>query len=150
MLIFKTLLLTVSSLALTMPALAQERTVPFEYSPIVRLLRSGQFQAEVWRRDVRTEHSELAGSKSETYATATAGMIEACTSLRNNFDATFPCSPAAPHGADTAAANPSAATAMKTAAPAAAANPSATVAATKNAPPAATAHPSATAAAMKS
>ena len=173
MLIFKTLLLVTSSIALTMPALAQEQTLPFEYSPIVRLMRNGQFQAEVWRRDVRTDHSELAWSNGETYATATAGMVEACTSLRKNFDATFSCSPAAPHGTagDRAAANlnstaaaikstgpgpaanPSAtAAAMKSAVPAAAANPNATAAAaaTKSAVPAATANPSTTAAAMKS
>src|SRR5215510_12566768 len=150
MLIFKTLLLMASSLALTMPALAQERTVAFEYSPIVRLLRSGQFQAEVWRRDIRTEHSELAWSNSEAYTTAMAGMTEACTSLRKNFDATFPCSPAVPHGVagDTAAANPSTtAAALKSAAPAAAANPSATTAAMKSAAPVAAANPGATAAA---
>jgi hypothetical protein len=93
MLIFKILLLMASSLALTMPALAQEQAASaFEYSPIVRLMRSGQFHAEVWRRDVRTDHSDLAWSNREIYPTAVAAMIEACTSLRRNFDATFSCS----------------------------------------------------------
>jgi uncharacterized membrane protein YgcG len=92
MLISKTLLLMASSLALATPTLAQEQSTAFEYSPVVRLMRSGQFQAEVWRRDVRTNHSDLAWSNRETYPTAAAAMIEACTSLRKNFDVPFSCS----------------------------------------------------------
>jgi hypothetical protein len=92
MLISKILLLMASSLALTTPALAQEQASAFEYSPVVRLVRSGQFQAEVWRRDVRTDRSDLAWSNREIYPTTTAAMIEACTSLRKNFDAAFSCS----------------------------------------------------------
>ena len=93
MLISKILLLMASSLALTMPvALAQEHAAPFEYSPVVRLVRSGQFQAEVWRRDVRTDRNDLAWSNREIYPTTAAAMIEACTSLRKNFDAAFSCS----------------------------------------------------------
>src|SRR6185295_1859646 len=121
MLISKTLLLMASSLALTTPALAQEQAAAFEYSPVVRLMRSGQFQAEVWRRDVRTDRSDSAWSNGEIYPTAAAAMIEACTSLRKNFDVTFSCSSAAPQGAarDRAAANPSTtAAAMKSAVPA--------------------------------
>ena len=92
MLISKILLLMASSLALTMPvALAQEQASAFEYSPVVRLVRSGQFQAEVWRRDVRTDRSDLAWSNREIYPTTAAAMIEACTSLRKNFDAAFSC-----------------------------------------------------------
>ena len=93
MLISKSLLLMASSLALTMPgALAQEQAAPFEYSPVVRLVRSGQFQAEVWRRDVRTDRTDLAWSNREIYPTTAAAMVEACTSLRRNFDAAFSCS----------------------------------------------------------
>ena len=93
MLISKILLLMASSLALTMPvALAQEHAAPFEYSPVVRLVRSGQFQAEVWRRDVRTDRTDLAWSNREIYPTTAAAMVEACTSLRKNFDAAFSCS----------------------------------------------------------
>ncbi|RPI40217.1 MAG: hypothetical protein EHM67_09570 [Hyphomicrobiaceae bacterium] len=91
MLISKILLLMASSLALTTPALAQEQVAAFEYSPVVRLVRSGQFQAEVWRRDVRTDRSDLAWSNREIYPTTAAAMIEACTSLRKNFDAAFSC-----------------------------------------------------------
>ena len=120
MLISKTLLMMASSLALTTPALAQEQAAAFEYSPVVRLMRSGQFQAEVWRRDVRTDRSDSAWSNGEIYPTAAAAMIEACTSLRKNFDVTFSCSSAAPQTVrDRAAANPSAtAAAMKSAGPA--------------------------------
>ena len=75
-----------------MPVLAQEQAAAFEYSPVVRLVRSGQFQAEVWRRDVRTDRSDLAWSNREIYPTTAAAMIEACTSLRKNFDAAFSCS----------------------------------------------------------
>src|SRR4030095_16569424 len=92
MLISKTLLLVASSLRLTTPTLAQEQAAAFEYSPVVRLMRSGQFQAEVWRRDVRTDNSDLAWSNREIYPTAAAAVIEACTSLRKNFDVTFSCS----------------------------------------------------------
>jgi uncharacterized membrane protein YgcG len=95
MLISKTFLLA-SSLALTTPALAQEQAAAFEYSAVVRLMRSGHFQAEVWRRDVRTDQSDLAWSNRELYPTATAAMTEACTSLRKNFDLGFSCSRAAP------------------------------------------------------
>ena len=99
MLISKTLLLIASSLALTTPALAQDQAAAaFEYSPIVRLMRSGQFQAEVWRRDVRTDHCDLAWSNGEIYPTAATAMIEACTSLRKNFDVTFSCSRAPSQG----------------------------------------------------
>ena len=104
MLIPRTLLLMASSLALTTPTLAQDQATAFEYSPIVRLTRSGQFQAEVWRRDVRTDHSGSAWSNGENYPTAAAAMIEACASLRKNFDATFSCSRAAPQGTAGAAA----------------------------------------------
>jgi hypothetical protein len=93
MLISKIFLLMASSLAMAMPvALAQEQASAFEYSPVVRLVRSGQFQAEVWRRDVRTDRSDLAWSNREIYPTTAAAMIEACTSLRKNFDAAFSCS----------------------------------------------------------
>src|SRR5262245_34067630 len=98
MLISKTLLLMASSLALTAPALAQEQAAAFEYSAIARLMRSGQLQAEVWRRDIRTDQSDLAWRNRELYPTAVAAMMEACTSLRKNFDLTFSCSPAAPQG----------------------------------------------------
>jgi hypothetical protein len=81
-----------SGLALAMPTLAQEQASAFEYSPVVRLVRSGQFQAEVWRRDVRTDRSDLAWSNREIYPTTAAAMVEACTSLRKNFDAAFSCS----------------------------------------------------------
>ena len=122
MLISKTLLLIASSLALTTPALAQDQAAAaFEYSPIVRLMRSGQFQAEVWRRDVRTDHCDLAWSNGEIYPTAATAMIEACTSLRKNFDVTFSCSRAPSQGVarDRVVANPSAtAAAMKSAVPA--------------------------------
>src|SRR6476469_3778017 len=107
MLISKTVLLMAGSLALTTPTLAQEQAAAFEYSPVVRLTRSGEFQAEVWRRDVRTDHCDLAWSNGGIYPTAAAAMIEACTSLRKNFDVTFSCSRAAPQAAarDRAAAN---------------------------------------------
>jgi len=106
--ISKTLLLMVSSLALTTPALAQEQATAFEYSPVVSLMRSGQFQAQVWRRDVRTDQIDLAWSNREVYPTAAAAMIEACTSLHKNFDAAFSCSRAAYQGTakDGAATNP--------------------------------------------
>ena len=110
MLISKTLLLMATGLALTAPALAQERAADFEYSPIVRLMRTGQFQAEVWRRDLRTDQSDLAWSTRELYPTAAAAMIEACTSVRKNFDLAFPCGRASPQGPASvrAPANPSA------------------------------------------
>jgi uncharacterized membrane protein YgcG len=121
MLIFKTLLLMASSFALTVPALAQEPATAFEYSAVARLMRSGQFQAEVWRRDVTNDHSDLAWTNRELYPTAAAAMGEACTSLRKNFDLAFSCLRAAPQGParDKTPANPGATVAaMKSAVPA--------------------------------
>ena len=121
MLISKTLLVMASSfVALTMPAFAQEPATAFEYSAVVRLMRGGQFQAEVWRRDVRNDHSDLAWSNRELYPTAASAMGEACTSLRKNFDLAFACSRAAPQGPaqDRTPANPGATVAtMKSAVP---------------------------------
>ena len=119
MLISKTLPLMASSLALTTPTLAQDQATAFEYSPVVRLTRSGQFQAEVWRRDVRTDHTGSAWSNGENYPTAAAAMIEACASLRKNFDVTFSCSREMPQGTAAAATTLSdTAGAMKSAVPA--------------------------------
>jgi uncharacterized membrane protein YgcG len=103
----KPLLLMASGLALTTPALAQEQATAFEYSAVARLMRSGQFQAEVWRRDVRTDQRDLAWSNRELYSTPAAAMIEACTSLRKNFDLTFSCSRAAEPARSRAPANSS-------------------------------------------
>jgi hypothetical protein len=99
MLIIRALLLIASGLALTTPTVAQEQASAFEYSAVVRILRSGHFQAEVWRRDVRTDQGDLAWSNSAFYPSATAAMIEACAALRKDFDETFSCSPVAPQQA---------------------------------------------------
>jgi hypothetical protein len=108
MLIFMALLVA-SGLALTTPTLAQEEVAAFEYSAVVKLTRSGQFQAEVWRRDVSTGQRDLVWSKRDSYPTLAAAEIEACTALTKYFDETFSCLRAAPQKAaqHKAAAKPS-------------------------------------------
>jgi len=78
-------------LAWTAPALAEDGAAAFEYSPVARLVQGGQFQAEVWRRDVATDSSEVAWSDSELSATAAKAIGEACAALQKNFDPGFSC-----------------------------------------------------------
>lgn len=94
-LIFRTLasgaLIVACGLAVTEPAGAGELAAAFEYAPVARLTHGGLFRAEVWRRDVRTDRSDLAWSDSEPYATAALAMVEACASLQKSYDPAFPC-----------------------------------------------------------
>ena len=92
MLIPKTVLFMTYGLAVTMPAFAQEQAAAFEYYPVAHPTPSGQFQAEVWRRNLRTGPSDLAWSSQTRYATAARAMAQACVSLQKNFDASFSCS----------------------------------------------------------
>ena len=119
MLIPKTVLFMTYGLAVTMPALAQEQAAAFEYYPVAHPTPSGQFQAEVWRRNLRTGSSDLAWSNQGLYATAARAMAQACVSLQKNFDASFSCSRVAnpPPASSTALASVAAA-ANKTAVPA--------------------------------
>ena len=119
MLISKTVLFMTYGLAVTMPALAQEQAAAFEYYPVAHPIPSGQFQAEVWRRNLRTGPSDLAWSSQTRYATAARAMAQACVSLQKNFDASFSCSRVAnpPPASSTALASVAAA-ANKTAVPA--------------------------------
>ena len=120
MLISKTVLFMTYGLAVTMPALAQEQAAAFEYYPVAHPTPSGQFQAEVWRRNLRTDSSDLAWSNQGLYATAARAMAQACMSLQKNFDASFSCSRVAnPTPASSTAPSASvAAAANKTAVPA--------------------------------
>ena len=120
MLISKTVLFMTYGLAVTMPALAQEQAAAFEYYPVAHPTPSGQFQAEVWRRNLRTDSSDLAWSNQGRYATAVRAMAQACVSLQKNFDASFSCSRVAnPTPASSTAPSASvAAAANKTAVPA--------------------------------
>jgi hypothetical protein len=93
------------------PQLVVVKKPAFEYSPVARLLQNGQFRAEVWRRDVANDRSEIAWSDSELASTAAMASAEACVSLKRNFDPSFDCPLAAtpaPHedAAPTAAAAP--------------------------------------------
>ena len=105
-------LVMTSCLALTAPALAQEAANTFEYSPVVRLMHNGKFRAEVWRRDVGTDQSDLAWSDSELSATATTAIVDACAALQRNFDGTFPCMHAGNQGAEGVAAHAAGAAAI--------------------------------------
>jgi hypothetical protein len=60
--ISKTVIFMTYGLAVTMPALAQEQAATFEYYPVAHPTPSGQFQAEVWRRNLRTGSSDLASN----------------------------------------------------------------------------------------
>src|SRR5262249_2241732 len=107
----RTVVVMTCGLALTTPALAQkqqEQAAAFQYSPVARVMHGGQFQAEIWRRDVRTDESDLAWSNQERYATAAKATAEACASLQKNFDASFSCPRAAKQASagDRAAAAP--------------------------------------------
>ena len=120
MLIRKTVLFMTYGLAVTMPAFAQEQAAAFEYYPVAHHMPSGQFQAEVWRRNLRIGPSDLAWSNQERYATAARAMAQACVSLQKNFDASFSCSRVA-NPTPASSTTPSAsvvATAKKTAVPA--------------------------------
>jgi len=92
MLISKIVLAMTCGIALTTPTLAHEQSGGFEYWPVARHLRSGQFQAEVWRHDVRNDARDLAWSNQEAFTTPAIAMAAACTSVQNNFDASFSCS----------------------------------------------------------
>jgi hypothetical protein len=94
MLIAKIVLATTCGAALATSTVAQEQSATFEYWPIARHLRSGQFQAEVWRHDRRNGYSDLAWSNQESFATPTIAMANACSSVQSNFDASFSCSDA--------------------------------------------------------
>ena len=61
MLLPKIVLAMTYGVALTTSALAQEQSAAFEYWPVARHLRSGQFQAER-RHDLRNGYSDLAWS----------------------------------------------------------------------------------------
>ena len=78
-------------LAWTAPAFAEEGAAGFEYSPVARLVQGGQFRAEVWRRDVATDSSEIAWSDSELSPTAAKAIGEACAALQKDFDPSFSC-----------------------------------------------------------
>jgi hypothetical protein len=79
-------------LAWAAPALAEEVAAAFEYSPVARLVQGGQFRAEVWRRDVATDSSDVAWSDAELSPTAAKAIGEACAALQKNFDPDFACS----------------------------------------------------------
>jgi hypothetical protein len=92
MLLPKIVLAMTCGAVLTTSTLAQEQSAAFEYWPVARHLRSGQFQAEVWRHDRRNDYSELAWSNQEPFATPAIAMAKACSTVQNNFDASFSCS----------------------------------------------------------
>jgi hypothetical protein len=71
------------------PLLAQQAT--FEYSAVARLLQDGNFRAEIWRRELASDRSDIAWSSNEPSPNAVEAVGEACQSLQQNFDASFPC-----------------------------------------------------------
>ena len=78
-------------LAWTAPALAEDAAAAFEYSAVARLVQGGQFQAEVWRRDVATDGTDVAWTDTELSPTAAKAIGEACAALQKNFDPSFSC-----------------------------------------------------------
>jgi hypothetical protein len=79
-------------LAWTAPALAEDAAAAFEYSAVARLVPGGQFQAEVWRRDLATDGSDVAWTDTELSPTAAKAIAEACAALQKNFEPSFSCS----------------------------------------------------------
>ena len=91
-------LVVLCGLGLSVPALAQQADLAFEYSPVARFLQNGQYRAEVWRRDVFSDRSEIAWSEAEPTFTAAMAVTQACASINQNFDPSFHCPRAAtPH-----------------------------------------------------
>jgi hypothetical protein len=86
------LLVALCGVAAITPAFAQNLAAPFQYSPMTRLMNSGKYRAEVWRRNVATGAEELVWSNSVLHSTATMAIVEACTSLQKYFDVSFSCS----------------------------------------------------------
>jgi hypothetical protein len=107
MVISKIALALTCGIASTTSTLVHAHSADFEYWPVARYLRSGQFQAEVWRHDLRNDNRDLAWSNQESFATPAMAMAAACTSVQNNFDASFSCSRLAQQASnsDRAAAN---------------------------------------------
>jgi hypothetical protein len=85
-------LVLMCGLAWTAPALAEDGAAAFEYSAVARLVPGGQFQAEVWRRDLATDGSDVAWTDTELSPTAAKAIGEACVALQKNFDPSFSCS----------------------------------------------------------
>ena len=79
-------------LAWTAPAIAEDGATAFEYSAVARLVQGGQFQAEVWRRDVATDSNDVAWTDTELSPTAAKAIGEACAALQKNFDPNISCS----------------------------------------------------------
>lgn len=77
-------------LMLTTPVAARDQRAEVQHSPVARLMSSGHFSAEVWRRNIATGQDELAWSNAEPHATAAKAMAEACAMLKL-YDAAMAC-----------------------------------------------------------
>jgi hypothetical protein len=81
----KTVLVALCGIGASVPALAQDETRIFQYSPIVRLVAEGQYRAEVWRLDNASGKEERAWSDPKLHGSSAEAMAAACATLRENY-----------------------------------------------------------------
>jgi len=79
------LVVAVCFIGATVSTLAQDEARIFQYSPIARLVREGQYRAEVWRRENASGKEELAWSSSNLHGSSEQAIAAACTTLRETF-----------------------------------------------------------------
>src|SRR5215467_12253024 len=91
-------LIIACSLNLMTGAIAEDQARTFEYLPSAHLVSAGQYRAEVWRRELATNTSDLAWSNNELAPSAAKAKAEACAALQANFDQAFSCAQAPPGG----------------------------------------------------
>jgi hypothetical protein len=90
MLANKLLVLAVCGMGVIDPVMAEDQPAGAQYSPVARLLRNGQYRAEVWRRNDKGQ-DEFVGTNYKPHASAAEAMDDACLSLRKHFDPSFSC-----------------------------------------------------------
>jgi len=79
------LVVAVCCIGATVSTLAQDEARIFQYSPIARFVREGQYRAEVWRRENASGKEELAWSSSDLHGSSKQAIAAACTTLRETF-----------------------------------------------------------------
>jgi hypothetical protein len=88
----KTVVLVVAVCGIgAIPALAQDESRIFQWSPVARPVGQGQYRAEIWRRENASGNEDRAWMSSDLHASSTEAMAAACATLRKNFDDSFSC-----------------------------------------------------------
>jgi hypothetical protein len=79
------LVVALCGIGASVPTLALGEARIFQYSPIARLVREGQYRAEVWRRETSSGKEERAWSSVDLHGSSEQAIAAACTTLRENF-----------------------------------------------------------------